>query len=573
MSDNESAPTATGATTSLLPPRHVVVTGGAGFIGSNLVTELVTLGHRVSVIDDLSTGTAANLARDPAAAEAELITGSVLDADLVDRWLKDADLVFHLAASVGVARVVADPLRSIKTNVDGTENVLAACSRHGCQVVLASSSEVYGKSADFPLRESADRLVGPTSVPRWSYSAAKTIDEHLLRAYSSQGVRGSIVRYFNSYGPRLSKSTNASVVGLFIRRALAGEPILVHGDGLQRRCFTYVADTVRATILAAATPKAQGHAFNVGTTSETAIRNLAELVISATGSSSEIQGTSYEAVYGTGFEDVRRRVPDISRALEILRWRPRVTLPDGVQKTISWWRETAGLRDRADDRGPRRDAPPSAPVPGRPWGAAAPSSDGAPTARRSGRLPAEHEPGPFQPEHLERRHALHLEARAGVRDADPAAAPRRGLMRNHYVLMRLRVRDQVILAAPQERADRPGRVPAAGRPLAHRPHAAHERRVRLTEQPGPGRRPGREVIGPGPELVADLLDAEQPPSRVLGVDPVPECRAEIESVMQVLRLDENPRVKQVSHHATPSRPASSSRADTFLKPSSASASR
>lgn len=321
------------------PPRNIVVTGGAGFIGSNLVAELARLGHRVAVIDDLSTGAAANLSKRAGDAGYEFVRGSVLDPDLIDRWLKGADMVFHLAAVVGVGRVVSDPLESIKINVDGTENVLAACARHGCQVVMASTSEIYGKSADFPLREGGNRLLGPTTIPRWSYSTAKALDEHLLSAYEEHGLNGSIVRYFNCYGPGVDKDSNATVVGSFIRRALAGEPIPVHGDGTQRRCFTYVDDTVRATILAAMTPAARGLAFNVGTDTETAIIDLARLVLQVTGSRSEIRKVGYEQVYGEDFEDVRRRVPDISLGRDILGWTPRVSLPEGIERMIRWWRQ------------------------------------------------------------------------------------------------------------------------------------------------------------------------------------------------------------------------------------------
>lgn len=334
MTSPDSSPTGT--------PRSIVVTGGAGFIGSNLVAELVRLGHKVSVIDDLSTGAAANLKRGLNGAEVELVRGSVLDPDLIDRWIKGADLVFHLAAVVGVGRVVADPLESIRINVDGTENVLAACAKHGCQMVLASSSEVYGKSADLPLRESGDRLLGPTTVSRWSYSTAKALDEHLLSAYEEHGLQGSIVRYFNCYGPGLNKASNATVVGSFIRRAIAGEPLPVHGDGRQRRCFTYIDDTVRATILAGTMPAARGLAFNVGTSTETTISELAQMVILATGSESVIENVPYEEIYGDDFEDIGRRIPDIGLARDILGWSPRVGLPEGIQRTVKWWLEPEG---------------------------------------------------------------------------------------------------------------------------------------------------------------------------------------------------------------------------------------
>jgi UDP-glucose 4-epimerase len=236
----------------LLPPQNVVVTGGAGYIGSHLVDRLVEEGHQVGILDDLSTGNPAHLAHLVRSRQVRLITGSILDADLVEREVKNADTVFHLAAAVGVRRIVTNPLRSLRANLIGTENVLRACADHGCRVVLASSSEVYGKFSSGPMSESGDRVLGPTTVPRWSYAAAKAVDEHLAFAYWAQGLRVSVVRYFNSYGPRLDRAGTASVIAVFVRHALAGEPIPVHGDGQQTRCFTYITDTVRGTMLAAA---------------------------------------------------------------------------------------------------------------------------------------------------------------------------------------------------------------------------------------------------------------------------------------------------------------------------------
>jgi UDP-glucose 4-epimerase len=331
-----------GGARRLVPAGNVVVTGGAGYIGSHLVDSLAEAGHRVTVIDNLASGSTANLAARLRRGDIRLVTGSILDASLVEKEIKAADLVFHLAAAAGVGRIVAEPLSSLRTNVTGTQNVLAACARHDCGVVLASSSEVYGKQPAIPMTEHGDRVLGPTTVPRWSYAAAKATGEHLAFAYAGQGLRASAVRYFNSYGPRLDKQGSASVLAVFLRRAFAGEPLTLHGDGRQTRCFTYISDTVRGTLLAAAVPAAQGRVFNIGSTAEISMAELAGLVVSLTGSRSPIVTTTYEAAYGSRFEDVRRRVPDIGLAREVLGWQPEVPLAEGLKRTVSWWAGESG---------------------------------------------------------------------------------------------------------------------------------------------------------------------------------------------------------------------------------------
>ena len=319
---------------------RVLVTGGAGYIGSHLVDVLCDEGHEVRVLDDLSTGKAANL--EGRLDEIHLVNGSVLDAPLVDSEVEEAQLVVHLAAAVGVRHIVDDPLTSILTNTRGTEHVLAACHRYWRKVVVASTSEVYGKTSKVPMQEDDDRVLGPTTVHRWSYSTAKAIDEHLALAYAARQLPVVVVRYFNSYGPRLDERGYGSVVANLFRQALAGLPLTVHGDGNQSRCFTYIDDTVRGTLLAAFTPEAEGLVFNLGATRETSIRELAELIRAAAGSDSEIRYTPYEEYYGPGFEDTRRRVPDITRAREILNWTPTVDLEDGLTRTIQWWQKTHG---------------------------------------------------------------------------------------------------------------------------------------------------------------------------------------------------------------------------------------
>jgi UDP-glucose 4-epimerase len=319
---------------------RVLVTGGAGYIGSHLVDALCDDGHAVRVLDDLSTGKVSNLG--DRLDEIHLVNGSVLDSQLVDSEVEQAQLVIHLAATVGVRHIVADPLASILTNTRGTEHVLAACHRYWRKVVVASTSEVYGKTVKVPMQEDDDRVLGPTTVHRWSYSTAKAIDEHLALAYAAHQLPVVIVRYFNSYGPRLDERGYGSVVANLLRQALAGDPMTVHGDGNQSRCFTYIDDTIRGTLAAAFTSEAEGLVFNLGATRETTIRELAELIREAVGSRSEVRPAPYVDYYGPGFEDTRRRVPDITRAHDILDWEPQVELEDGLARTISWWQKANG---------------------------------------------------------------------------------------------------------------------------------------------------------------------------------------------------------------------------------------
>lgn len=324
-----------------------LVTGGAGFIGSHLVDALLRQGGRVTVLDDLSTGNEGNLAGHAGDPALTFRRGSVLDAELVDDLVGEAELVYHLAAAVGVRHIVADPVSSILTNVRGTENVLAAALRSNVRLLVASTSEIYGKSPAAPFTEGTDRVLGPTWVPRWSYSTAKAIDEHLAFAYAQRGLMMSIVRYFNSYGPRIDERGYGSVIARFAAQALAGKPMTVHGDGRQTRCFTYVEDTVRGTMLAATTPRAVGRVFNIGATEEISITGLAELVRDLLRSSSEIEHVPYEAYYGPGFEDTCRRIPNASLAREVLGFEAMVDLRLGLERTLAWCRANYGVAQSA----------------------------------------------------------------------------------------------------------------------------------------------------------------------------------------------------------------------------------
>lgn len=317
---------------------RVLVTGGAGYIGSHLVDRLVALGHDVTVLDDLSTGNIVNLAESQA--KIRFIRNTILDERLVNRLVRRADTVFHLAAGVGVGNIVAKPLDALITNTRGAENVIEACVKHEKRLLLASTSEIYGKTSKMPMSEDDDRVLGSTTIPRWGYSTAKAIDEHLALAYAQQGLRMSVVRYFNSFGPRLDPRGYGSVVANMMRQALNNEPLTVHGDGTQTRCFTYVDDTVEGTLRVGLDAKAEGIVFNVGNDHETTINDLAALIVEMTGSRSTIRHISYEERYGKGFEDTKRRVPDVRRAADVLGFRAAIDLRSGLERTLQWWHKT-----------------------------------------------------------------------------------------------------------------------------------------------------------------------------------------------------------------------------------------
>ena len=317
---------------------RILVTGGAGYIGSHLVDRLVHLNHEVTVIDDLSTGNLTNL--QAVHSDIRFVEATILDADIVDTLVAGADVVFHLAAAVGVGHIIEQPLRSLVINTKGAENVITACVKHDRKLLLASTSEIYGKTTKMPMSEDDDRVLGSTTIARWGYSTAKAIDEHLALAHAQHGLRMSIVRYFNSYGPRLDPRGYGSVVANLMRQAIDNEPLTVHGDGSQTRCFTYVDDTVEGTLRAALDLRGEGQIFNVGNDHETSIIDLATAIIAMTGSSSAVQHISYEQRFGKGFEDTKRRIPDVQRARTVLDFNAGISLQDGLQRTLAWWRAT-----------------------------------------------------------------------------------------------------------------------------------------------------------------------------------------------------------------------------------------
>jgi len=317
---------------------RILVTGGAGFIGSNLVDVLMEQGHEVTVLDNLSVGKIANIEHHLESEHFHFVNDTILNVTTLERLVRQADLIYHLAAVVGPKYVVEDPLGTIVTNVRGTENVLELAFKYWVKTVIASSSEIYGKSTAVPLSEDDDRILGPTTVGRWSYSDAKAIDEYFALAYAKKGLPVAIVRYFNAYGPRLDPRGYGSVIARFFTQALRGEPLTIYDDGQQTRCFTYVADTIRGTILAATVKEAVGQVFNIGSNRETTILELAALIRRLTGSASEIVHVPYETAYGPDFEETRRRVPDVTRAREVLGFEAQIALEEGLRRTLGWFR-------------------------------------------------------------------------------------------------------------------------------------------------------------------------------------------------------------------------------------------
>jgi UDP-glucose 4-epimerase len=318
---------------------RVLVTGGAGYIGSHLVDALIKRGDEVLVVDNLAVGRIENLRHLLGHPTFHFINDSILNETLLERFVPSMDLIFHLAATVGVRHILQDPLAAINTNVRGTEVVLGLAFKYWKRVVLASSSEIYGKASHVPFQEDDDRVLGSTAVTRWSYSMSKAIDEHFAFAYAAKGLPVSIVRYFNSYGPRLDERGYGSVVANFTRQALRGNPMTVHGDGRQTRCFTYIEDTVAGTLLAGEVKAAAGEAFNIGNPTETSVLELAKTIKRLVRSKSPVEFVPYQEYYGEGFEDPRRRVPSIEKAKRLLGFSPKVDLETGLRKTIAWCRE------------------------------------------------------------------------------------------------------------------------------------------------------------------------------------------------------------------------------------------
>lgn len=308
-----------------------LVTGGAGFIGSHLTESLLGSGEDVIVLDDLSTGSEQNLSGVLNHPSLQFIKGSILDQSLVDKLAARAHTIYHLAAAVGTFTILDRTLESLHTNLHGTENVVNSALRHGARVLIASTSEIYGKNTKIGLREDDDRHIGSPLKNRWSYAEAKAIDETLAYLYSVEhGLQTVIVRLFNTVGPRQT-GRYGMVIPRFVRQALADEPLTVFGTGDQVRCFCHVYDVVPALQALMADSRAYGQVFNIGSAEQVSINQLAERVLTILGSASTITYVPYESAYGPGFEDIQRRVPACARAQELIGFRPSRSLTDIIQ--------------------------------------------------------------------------------------------------------------------------------------------------------------------------------------------------------------------------------------------------
>jgi len=326
---------------------RALITGGAGFIGSHLAEALLADGHEVAIIDDLSTGRFQNIEHLTKNPRFHFAIESVTNPVVMDRLVSQSDVVYHLAAAVGVQLIVKSPVHTLETNILGTQAVLSAASRYRCKVFLASTSEIYGKSEKVPFREDDDRVLGPTSRSRWSYSTSKAVDEFLAFAYwKERGLPTVIGRLFNTIGPRQT-GRYGMVVPRFVGQALRGEPITVYGDGQQTRCFCDVQDVVRAIRMLMEHPGAVGEAFNIGSTDEITILALAQKVLHLVEAFKDSTGRAtpgvkpagivfipYEKAYEAGFEDMQRRVPDISKLRRLTGWEPQVPLEDTLRNII-----------------------------------------------------------------------------------------------------------------------------------------------------------------------------------------------------------------------------------------------
>jgi UDP-glucose 4-epimerase len=319
---------------------HFLITGGAGFIGSHLAERLLEQGDRVTVLDDLSTGRAENVARLGVQGSFHFVRGSVEEESTINLLMSQCDAVFHLASAVGVQLIVDEPVRTIRTTIHGTEVVLEAAHRFGRPVLITSSSEVYGKGARVPFAEDDDVVMGPTRHTRWCYAYSKAIDEFLGLAYHKQyGLPLVIVRLFNTVGPR-QVGQYGMVLPRFVEAALAGRPLQVYGDGEQTRCFCHVSDVAGALVKLMATPAAVGSVFNLGSDREVSINALAKTVIELAASKSAVEHITYQQAYGQPFDDMVRRVPSLTRVKEAIGFAPRFGLEEIVRSVIDDRRNT-----------------------------------------------------------------------------------------------------------------------------------------------------------------------------------------------------------------------------------------
>jgi UDP-glucose 4-epimerase len=319
---------------------RVLITGGAGFLGSHLTDAFL---HRGATVYILDTGPTAKVRQWIGHPALHFVHDSIFNADVLEALIARVDLVYHLAAVVGVEHYVGDPFQVLNVNVNGTQNVLRLALKHEKRVVFASTSEVYGRNPKIPWSEDDDRILGSTRIDRWCYSTSKAVGEHFCFAFEKIGLPITVLRYFNVYGPRLDAIDVGRVITIFLGQALRNEPVTVVGNGSQTRCFTYVSDAVAATVEAGLREAAIGAIFNVGNDKEVSIQTLAERIIAISGSSSRIRYVDQEQVYGSSYEDIPRRVPDIHRMSDVLGVTPTVFLDEGLRRTIESFRAEAKI--------------------------------------------------------------------------------------------------------------------------------------------------------------------------------------------------------------------------------------
>jgi UDP-glucose 4-epimerase len=319
----------------------ILITGGAGFVGSHIADRMISDGHEVTVIDDLSTGRYSNVEHLEGNPNFRLIIDTVLNQPLMEELIRESDRVFHMASAVGVRLIMEQPVKTIETIFHGTDVVLSRCARYRKRVLIPSTSEVYGKGVSVPFREEDDLLTGATDKHRWAYACAKTLDEFLALAhYKETRLPVVVARLFNTVGPRQT-GQYGMVVPRFVHAAVKNEPIEVHGDGTQTRCFGHVLDVVEGLVKTLETPACFGEVINFGSDSEVSINDLAKRAIALTGSTSEIRYVSYDEVYGEGFEDMRRRVPSLEKANRLLGYKPTRTLDDIINDVAEEFKASA----------------------------------------------------------------------------------------------------------------------------------------------------------------------------------------------------------------------------------------
>lgn len=315
--------------------RRVLITGGAGFLGSHLADALLAREDEVTILDVASDLKVRHQLGNP---RFRYVRESVLNREILEGLISGCDVVYHLAAVVGVEHYVGDPYQVLNVNVNGIQNVLTLAFKAHKKVIFSSTSEVYGKSGNVPFREDGERVLGSTRIDRWCYATSKAVGEHFCFAFHRLGLPVVVLRYFNVYGPRLDRMDMGRVITIFLGQLLRGHPLTVIGDGAQTRCFTYVDDAIRATVVAGLKEEAVGNVINIGSAEEVSIRQLAETMIALSGSSSSVTFVPQESIYGDSYEDIPRRVPDPRRMREILGVVPQVSMEEGLRRTIDWFR-------------------------------------------------------------------------------------------------------------------------------------------------------------------------------------------------------------------------------------------